>query len=295
MVFSVVFATISWLAGVLMAFLFDVDIRGISSPRVVDVMSRAAVDAGVSPFIAICPVDSILKIGAEVPTFAEKILPEPHPAHLLATTLLFPVCVGFNHKLAFVLGAIKPESDITIESPTALLFAFNVKFVTLVLVLILKKLRLSVFANCSASFKVALLATDAIFSAPIESSTIRSTLFVLNLTEALFVLPINCPAFTLKFPPVFQDVDVSCLPLNVLQSADDNAPLFVAEAVGRLNVCIESEDEILKSLPDVPVTNLCTDFVKLFIAVIPVPAIIPDCCVIVNATDGIAGCANGLV
>jgi hypothetical protein len=211
-------------------------ILGISKPLEVEVISSAAVDAGVSPFIAICPVDSILKIGAFVPTFAEKILPDPHPAHLLATTLLFPVCVGFNHKLAFVLGAIKPESDITIESPTALLLAFKVKFVTLVLVLILKKLRLSVFANCSALFKVPLLATDAIFKPPIESSTIRSVLFVLNRSEALFVLPKNLLASTLEFPFVFHTVPLSCFPLNVLQSVVDNAPLFVADAVGRLNV-----------------------------------------------------------
>jgi hypothetical protein len=50
------------------------------------------------------------------------------------------------------------------------------------------------------------------------------------------------------------------LELKVDQSAELKAPLFVAEAVGRLNVCVLVADEIPKSVPAVPcceVLHLC--------------------------------------
>ena len=43
--------------------------------------------------------------------------------------------------------------------------------------------------------------------------------------------------------------------LNVLQSVDDNAPLLVADAVGKLNVCVALVDDILKLVPVVPVAK----------------------------------------
>jgi hypothetical protein len=98
-----VFQIINPVAGDPMAFRIDVVIRGISNPRLVDVMSNAAVDAGVSEPTDICPVDSILKIGAFVPTFAEKILPVPAELerHALTFTLPVPVVLPFNQMDVF--------------------------------------------------------------------------------------------------------------------------------------------------------------------------------------------------
>jgi hypothetical protein len=76
------------------------------------------------------------------------------------------------------------------------------------------------------------------------------------------------------------NMDVSDAPillLNVVQLADDNAPLFVADAVGKLNVWEVPVDTILKSVLSVPVTIVCAAPVRELIAVIPVPAIIPLC------------------
>jgi hypothetical protein len=62
--------------------------------------------------------------------------------------------------------------------------------------------------------------------------------------------------------------------LNVVQSAELNAPLFAADAVGRLNVCVLVADEIPKSVPDVPVAKFCTCAVKPFNAVNPVEKVV---------------------
>ena len=43
--------------------------------------------------------------------------------------------------------------------------------------------------------------------------------------------------------------------LNVVQSAELKAPLLVAEAVGKLKVCVAVAEDILKSVPLVPVTK----------------------------------------
>ena len=49
------------------------------------------------------------------------------------------------------------------------------------------------------------------------------------------VLAINVAA---PLDPVVVSVIVSCFALNVLQLAELNAPLFVADAVGKLKVCV---------------------------------------------------------
>jgi hypothetical protein len=41
--------------------------------------------------------------------------------------------------------------------------------------------------------------------------------------------------------------------LNVVQFADDKAPLFVADAVGKFNVCVVPDELMAKSVPLVPV------------------------------------------
>ena len=101
--FVVVFATTNCDAGELIALRCDVVIRGISNPRLVDVMSNAAVDTGVSDPILICPVESMLKIGVFVPTLAEKILPAPADAdrHALTFRLPVPVVLPFNQMDVF--------------------------------------------------------------------------------------------------------------------------------------------------------------------------------------------------
>ena len=45
------------------------------------------------------------------------------------------------------------------------------------------------------------------------------------------------------------------LPLNVVQSPELRAPLLLALAVGRLNVCVEVAELMPKSVPAVPTTN----------------------------------------
>jgi hypothetical protein len=68
-------------------------------------------------------------------------------------------------------------------------------------------------------------------------------------------VPADIPALvTVPFP----------LPLNVVQSAEDNAPLLLADAVGRLNVCVLPDELIAKSVPLVPVAKFCVLVVKLF-------------------------------
>ena len=42
-------------------------------------------------------------------------------------------------------------------------------------------------------------------------------------------------------------------------------------AAGILNVCVEPEDTILNSVPDVPVANVCVAFVKPFNDEMPEP------------------------
>lgn len=66
-------------------------------------------------------------------------------------------------------------------------------------------------------------------------------------------------------------VTVPILLLNVVQFAALNLPLFVADATGKLNVCTFAELEILKSVPVVPVANVCTEPVKPFKEVSALP------------------------
>ena len=64
------------------------------------------------------------------------------------------------------------------------------------------------------------------------------------------------------------------LPLNVLQSALLNAPRFVADAVGRLNVCVSVAELIAKSVPLVPVAKYCTCAVSPLRAFKPVENVV---------------------
>ena len=57
--------------------------------------------------------------------------------------------------------------------------------------------------------------------------------------------------------------------LNVVQLADERRPLEDPEAVGRLKVWAVPDEEILKSVPLVPVANVWVAPVKPFIEVIP--------------------------
>lgn len=80
--------------------------------------------------------------------------------------------------------------------------------------------------------------------------------------------------------PVNVGEAVGALALNVCQSVLDNFPVWVASATGILNVWVEVDDEILKSVPVVPVANVCVVAVRVFRVVIPLPA--PPDALIVN-------------
>lgn len=71
-------------------------------------------------------------------------------------------------------------------------------------------------------------------------------------------------------------VTVPILLLKVVQLADDKAPLLVADAVGKLKVCRVAEEVILKSVPVVPVVNVCTEPVNPFSDVMVLPDNKPD-------------------
>lgn len=66
-------------------------------------------------------------------------------------------------------------------------------------------------------------------------------------------------------------VTVPILLLNVVQSDAVNAPLPEADADGILNVCAEAEETILKSVPVVPVANICVELVNPFNDVMALP------------------------
>ena len=68
--------------------------------------------------------------------------------------------------------------------------------------------------------------------------------FATLLLKSVPVVP-NVKAATLVTEPL-------PLLLNVVQSAELNAPRFVADAVGRLNVWVSVTEEIAKSVPLVP-------------------------------------------
>src|SRR6185369_2228963 len=56
---------------------------------------------------------------------------------------------------------------------------------------------------------------------------------------------------------------------NVDQSVFDSFPVWVASATGRLKVCVAVAEEIAKSVPAVPVANVCADAVSPLIESIP--------------------------
>ena len=54
------------------------------------------------------------------------------------------------------------------------------------------------------------------------------------------------------------------LELNVVQSAEESNPRLEAEAVGKLKVCVVPEETMPKSVPVVPVANVCVAPVRPF-------------------------------
>ena len=87
-----------------------------------------------------------------------------------------------------------------------------------------------------------------------------------KLSEALVPPTTDCPPktpvdkFTLIVPEEFvkpvEKVRAPCLLLKVLQSEEDNKPLAEAEAVGKLKVCTDPKEEILKSVPELPILKV---------------------------------------
>lgn len=67
------------------------------------------------------------------------------------------------------------------------------------------------------------------------------------------------PMLVIVFPTLFKPVEkvkALSLELNAVQSAEVNKPLAVLVAEGKLNVCVEPEDEIEKSAPEVDEANV---------------------------------------
>ena len=81
----------------------------------------------------------------------------------------------------------------------------------------------------------------------------------------------TCPAVPV---PVTGLVKAFCLLLNAVQSALLKAHLFVADAVGRLKVCVSVAELIAKSVPLVPVAKYCTCAVKPLSAFNPVEKVV---------------------
>lgn len=67
-------------------------------------------------------------------------------------------------------------------------------------------------------------------------------------------------------------VTIPILLLKIPQSVDDRVPLLVADAAGRLKVCIWPEETILKELPVVPVAKVWAELVNPFNEVIALSA-----------------------
>jgi hypothetical protein len=128
-----------------------------------------------------------------------------------------------------------------------------------------------VFINESRALFILIVAEFVTELLPIVAPYIPvKRLFVLSHVKFPLLVKVDAPEkygilFAVPLPPI--------LPLNVLQSVLLNAPLFVALAVGRLNVCVDVADEILKSVPVVPVANVCVVAVNPFSDVIPVPPV----------------------
>ena len=67
------------------------------------------------------------------------------------------------------------------------------------------------------------------------------------------------PTPTNKFPVVSTEVN---LLLNIVKSVEFSAPRLAALAVGILKVCVALTEPMLKSVPAVPVANVCIEVVK---------------------------------
>ena len=74
--------------------------------------------------------------------------------------------------------------------------------------------------------------------------------------------------------PVVVSVMGFCLPLKVLQSDELKAPLLVALAVGKLNVCVSVAELIAKSVPDVPTAKYCVCLVYPLIEETPLEKVV---------------------
>jgi hypothetical protein len=96
-----------------------------------------------------------------------------------------------------------------------------------------------------------ILAVPAVSAVPSSEAATTSSKGVARLP-----LPrIELPLMVFMFVPLTSE---SCFPLKVVQSAELNAPLFVALAVGRLKVCVSVAELIAKSVPYVPTAKFCT-------------------------------------
>jgi hypothetical protein len=92
----------------------------------------------------------------------------------------------------------------------------------------------------------------------VASPVTEISLAVANLVEVA-EFPSTLPEIVLEnvFVPA-----IVCVPVVI-------NPLLLDDASGMLNVCVLVEDEILKSVPEVPVANVCVVAVKLLSDVIP--------------------------
>ena len=98
----------------------------------------------------------------------------------------------------------------------------------------------------------------------------------------LFNTPLEFIVTTLSVEAPLLSVDAVIVPLNVALLLNVFAPaivcvpvvtkpLAVADASGMLNVCVVLLEEILKSVPEVPVANVCVVPVNPFKLVMPEP------------------------
>jgi hypothetical protein len=126
-----------------------------------------------------------------------------------------------------------------------------------------------VFINASRALFILIVAEFMTELLPIVAPYIPvKRLFVLSHVKFPLLVKVDAPEkygilFAVPLPPI--------LLLNVVQSVLLSAPLLVALAVGRLNVCVDVADEILKSVPAVPVANVCVEAVRPFSDVMPPP------------------------
>ena len=89
---------------------------------------------------------------------------------------------------------------------------------------------------------------------------------VFNVKKSCWLVIVDDVAKKGTYPVVPDGVH---LLLNVVQSVVDKTPLFVALAVGKLNVCVDVALLMFTSVPLVPVAKVCVPAVNPFKSVIP--------------------------